>query len=63
MVVVAVVATVLTHRPAAAAAGVEVAAVDLNGDGAMDIVTSTGRGTFIFWGKPHAAKAAGTGRR
>src|SRR5437879_1307777 len=32
MVVVAVVATVLTHRPAAAAAGVEVAAVDLNGE-------------------------------
>jgi len=27
-------------------------AVDLNKDGAMDIVTSTTRGTFIFWGKP-----------
>ena len=26
-------------------------AVDLNKDGAMDIVTSTNRGTYIFWGK------------
>jgi hypothetical protein len=26
--------------------------VDLNKDGAMDVVTSTTRGTFIFWGKP-----------
>ena len=32
-------------------------AVDLNKDGAMDIVTSTVHGTAIFWGKP-AAKAA-----
>ncbi len=31
--------------------------VDLNHDGAMDIITSTDRGTFIFWGKPHTAKA------
>jgi len=30
--------------------------VDLNHDGAMDIITSGDRGTFIFWGKPHAAK-------
>jgi hypothetical protein len=37
--------------------GSTVLAVDLNKDGAMDIVTSTTRGTFIFWGKP-AAKAA-----
>ena len=33
-------------------AGSDVLAVDLNKDGAMDIVTSTNRGTFIFWGKP-----------
>ena len=33
-------------------AGNQVSAVDLNGDGAMDIITSTDRGTFIFWGKP-----------
>ena len=32
--------------------GSTVLAVDLNKDGAMDIVTSTTRGTFIFWGKP-----------
>lgn len=30
--------------------GSTVLAVDLNKDGAMDIVTSTNRGTFIFWG-------------
>ena len=40
--------------------GSTVLAVDLNKDGAMDIVTSTNRGTFIFWGKantkPRAAK-------
>lgn len=35
-------------------AGSTVLAVDLNKDGAMDIVTSTNRGTFIFWGKPPA---------
>jgi hypothetical protein len=31
--------------------GSTVLATDLNRDGAMDIVTSTNRGTFIFWGK------------
>jgi hypothetical protein len=31
-------------------------AVDLNHDGAMDIITSVNKGTFIFWGKPHPAK-------
>jgi hypothetical protein len=29
---------------------------DLNKDGAMDIITSTDRGTFIFWGKPRNTK-------
>jgi len=38
-------------------AGSDLLAVDLNNDGAMDIVTSTGRGTFIFWGKPRKAGA------
>jgi hypothetical protein len=33
--------------------GSTVTAVDLNQDGAMDILTSTNRGTFIFWGKPN----------
>jgi hypothetical protein len=31
--------------------GSDVIARDLNGDGAMDLITSTDRGTFIFWGK------------
>ena len=31
---------------------------DLNGNGAMDIITSTNRGTFVFWGKPHSARTA-----
>jgi len=31
------------------------AVADLNKDGAMDIITSTDRGTFIFWGKPRAS--------
>jgi hypothetical protein len=42
--------------------GSDVLAVDLNNDGAMDIVTSTDRGTFIFWGIPRnrAVKLAPT---
>ncbi|HEY4325049.1 MAG TPA: FG-GAP-like repeat-containing protein [Mucilaginibacter sp.] len=32
-------------------AGSDVLAVDLNNDGNIDIVTSTDRGTFIFWNK------------
>jgi hypothetical protein len=35
-------------------AGSTLLATDLNKDGAIDIVTSTNRGTFIFWGKPSA---------
>jgi len=38
--------------------GSTVLAVDLNKDGAMDIVTATNRGTFIFWGKPAARPRA-----
>ena len=38
--------------------GSTVLAVDLNRDGAMDVVTSTDRGTFIFWGKPKAKPRA-----
>ncbi|HEY1647997.1 MAG TPA: FG-GAP-like repeat-containing protein [Terracidiphilus sp.] len=33
--------------------GSDVLAVDLNKDGAMDVVTATRFGTFIYWGKPH----------
>jgi len=31
-------------------AGSDILATDLNHDGALDIVTSTRFGTFIFWG-------------
>jgi hypothetical protein len=37
--------------------GSDVLAVDLNQDGAMDIVTATRFGTFIYWGKPHSGGA------
>jgi hypothetical protein len=32
-------------------AGSDILVTDLNRDGALDVVTSTDRGTFIFWGK------------
>jgi hypothetical protein len=35
-------------------AGSTLLSVDLNKDGAMDIVTGNKLGTFIFWGKPHS---------
>jgi hypothetical protein len=38
-------------------AGSDIYAADLNKDGAMDIVTATRYGTFIFWGKPGAFKS------
>jgi hypothetical protein len=38
-------------------AGSNLVAVDLNKDGALDIVAPTDRGAFIFWGKPRAATA------
>jgi hypothetical protein len=36
--------------------GSHFAAVDLNKDGAVDIITSVNKGTFIFWGKPRLPK-------
>ena len=42
--------------------GSQFSAADLNKDGAMDIVTSSVRGTFIFWGQKRAAPAAGSSR-
>ena len=41
-------------------AGSNVLAVDLKHDGAMDIVTATRFGTFIYWGKPRPKEHAGT---
>jgi hypothetical protein len=38
-------------------AGSNIAVADLNNDGAVDIITSVDRGTFIFWGKPHSRTA------
>jgi hypothetical protein len=38
-------------------AGSDLLATDLNKDGVLDIVTATRFGTFIFWGKPHQARA------
>jgi hypothetical protein len=32
-------------------AGSQITAIDLNKDGAVDLITSTNRGTFIFWNK------------
>lgn len=34
-------------------AGSQITAVDLNKNGAVDIITSTNRGTFIFWNNPY----------
>jgi hypothetical protein len=36
--------------------GSTVTAVDVNKDGATDILSSTNRGTFVFWGKPAAKR-------
>jgi hypothetical protein len=38
--------------------GSDVLAVDLNKDGAMDVVTSTRFGTFIYWGSPPSHSTA-----
>jgi hypothetical protein len=40
-------------------AGNAVTAEDVNKDGVMDIITSTDRGTFVFFGKPRGAVRAG----
>jgi hypothetical protein len=39
-------------------AGSDLLTVDLNGDGATDVVTSTKRGTYIFWGIPNTQRSA-----
>jgi hypothetical protein len=38
-------------------AGDSLLAVDLNGDGAIDIVAATKRGLYIFWGQPDSGRA------
>ena len=38
--------------------GSNLKAVDLNKDGAMDIITATRFGTYIFWGKPNGGKGS-----
>ncbi|HEX3880306.1 MAG TPA: VCBS repeat-containing protein, partial [Bryobacteraceae bacterium] len=43
-------------------AGSDILAVDLNKDGAIDIVTATKLGAYVFWGKPHAKAPAGAQR-
>jgi hypothetical protein len=43
--------------------GSHLAAVDLNNDGSVDVITSTNRGTFIFWNKMRPARGTATGRR
>jgi len=40
--------------------GSHLQAVDIDNDGALDVVTSTNRGTFIFWNKMRAAKGGMT---
>jgi hypothetical protein len=42
--------------------GSHLAIFDLNHDGAPDVITSTNRGTFIFWNQMHAAKTSGGGK-
>jgi len=37
-------------------AGSQILAVDLNGDGGIDLVTSTVHGTFVFFGKARTAQ-------
>ena len=43
--------------------GSHFAALDLNRDGAVDIITSTNKGTFIFWGKMRAARTRAAARK
>jgi hypothetical protein len=44
-------------------AGSQISAVDLNKDGAVDIITSTNRGTFIFWSTPGYKTTGRTGEK
>ena len=37
-------------------AGSQILALDLNGDGALDIAVPTDRGTFVFWGSQKGKK-------
>jgi hypothetical protein len=37
-------------------AGSQITPIDLNKDGAVDLITSTNRGTFIFWNTPSKPK-------
>ncbi len=39
--------------------GSQFSVADLNNDGAVDLITSNVRGTFIFWGRKRAAPARG----
>ena len=39
-------------------AGDDLLAIDLNGDGILDIVSATKRGLYIYWGKPKSAQAS-----
>jgi hypothetical protein len=43
--------------------GSDVLAADLNKDGAVDVITSTDRGTFIFWGVPRGGASRPSGSR
>jgi hypothetical protein len=42
----------------ASGAGATVTATDLNKDGAIDLVTATKLGTWVFWGKARPQSAA-----
>jgi hypothetical protein len=44
-------------------AGSDVLAVDLNKDGAMDLVTATKLGLYVFWGKGHSKAVAAAGKK
>jgi hypothetical protein len=51
----------LVHNRSGVGSAFQVA--DLNKDGALDIITSGNRGTFVFFGKPAAQKKRASGRR
>jgi hypothetical protein len=40
--------------------GSKIAVADLNKDGALDIITASGKGLFVFWGKPGKWPKAGS---